>query len=376
MNQPATLFFPDTTKVPETATGLLLLFNKIFYYLPVEPESESAEQNDFLCEKGLYQGYAPAPLGDDRDRFDRTIRELQGNLYDYGERLRGLSVASLTAAGLSDNDETSVSSLVSAILPSHEQKTEKNSAAAKEQHYLWQARIVLKLAEDFDRKKEEIDARLAELSQSEDTLLSSLIGDDTDDELEKTPPVTDGGLRTRTDPSGQRLKAWSHLFLADSHNNQTPAPCILSTTRRDVVDIVFDAYEKRCRQQPRLLFSIPVPNLQDMNGDELVSNLDAFRTEAQGILDQVGKMLIDAAMGARKCPTAQEEHVEPDWLAAWSEPLGQHFPSSGDNHGRLTVYCLADTSLTELLAQMLNLTGDEETVLGRFSTGLIALLEA
>ena len=244
MNQSNTLFFPDT-RVPETAAGLLLLFEKIFFYLPAEPGPAAVGESDLFCDMGLYQGFAPAPLGDDLDRFDRTIRELQVNLYDYGERLRRLSVASLTAEHSSDNDETSVSSLVSAILTNHEPIAEKEPSAGKERNELWQARIVLKLAESYDREKEEIDARLAKLSLRENEMLSRLTGDDKDEGLGKIPSAPGGGLWTQTDPLRQRIKAWSHLFLADSENNQTHAPYILSTTRLDVVEILFDAYEER-----------------------------------------------------------------------------------------------------------------------------------
>jgi hypothetical protein len=90
--------------------------------------------------------------------------------------LKGLSVASLTAERSPDNDETSVSSLVSAILTNHNPKAEKKSSANKEGDELWRARIVLKLAESYDREKEEIDARLAEFSRRKDEILIRLSG--------------------------------------------------------------------------------------------------------------------------------------------------------------------------------------------------------
>jgi hypothetical protein len=375
MNQSTTIFFPDTTRVPETAAGLLLLFEKIFYYLPAEPGPESAEQNDFLCEKGLHQGYAPAPLGDDLDRFDRTIRELQANLYDYTERLKGLSVASLTAERSPDNDETSVSSLVSAILTNQRPSTEKqSSAAAQERNELWQARIVLKLAESYDREKEEIDTRLAQISQSEGRILTSLTGDNTDEKLDKIPTVSGEGLRTKTDPFRQRIKAWSRLFLADSENDRTHSPYILSTTRRDVIEILFDAYEERCEQQPGVVFSIPLPDLRGMNGDEFVSRRNAFRTDARDILDQVQKVLMDTATGIMQCPAGKSEHVDPDWLTTWADTLKRHFPVADSNHCRLTVYCLDNTPLADLLAYTPQTIGNDKADQTPYPTGLIALL--
>jgi hypothetical protein len=376
MNPTTTLFFPDTTRIPETAAGLLLLFENIFYYLPAEPGPESVGESYFFCETGLHQGYAPAPLGDDLDRFDRTIRELQTNLYDYAERLKGLSVASLTAERSPDNDETSVSSLVSAILTHQSPTTEKqSSAAAQERNELWQARIVLKLAESYDREKEEIDARLEQLSHSEGQILSSLTGDDTDEKLDKIPTVTGEGLRTKTDPLSQRIKAWSRLFLDDSDNDRTQSPYILSTTRRDVVQILFDAYEERCKQQPGIVFSIPLPDLRGLKGDELVNSRDAFRADTRDILDQVQKVLMDTATGVMRCPAGKSEHIDPDWLTTWAETLGRHFPSADSNHGRLTVYCLDNTPLADLLSHTLQTIRHDKAVPNRYPTGLIALLD-
>jgi hypothetical protein len=376
MNQSTILFFPDTTKLPETAAGLLLMFEKISYYLPAEPEPAAVGESDLFCELGLYQGYAPAPLGDDLDRFDRTIRELQTNLYDYAERLKGLSVASLTAKRSPDNDETSVSSLVSAILTNQGPTTEKlSSTAARERNQLWQARIVLKLAESYDREKEEVNARLAKLSHSENRILASLAGDDTDERLDKIPTVSGEELRTKTDPLRQRIKAWSRLFLADSENNRTHAPYILSTTRLDVVEILFDAYEERCKQPPGILFSIPLPGLQGMTGDEFVSSCDAFRTDAQNIVAHVQKLLMDTASGIMPCPAGKSEDVDPDWLTTWAKKLERHFPSADSNHGRLTVYCLDDTSLADLLTHGLQTAKSDKPAPGRYPTGLIALLD-
>lgn len=374
MNQAKTLFFPDTSRVPEKTTGLLLLFEKIFYYLPVEPGPESVGKNDFFSETGLYQGYAPAPLGDDLDRFDRTIRELHTNLHDYTERLRGLTVASLIAEPSPDTDETSVSSLISAILTNRESTTEKQSStAAQERNRLWQARIVLKLAESYDREKEEVDARLAQLSQSEEQILTSLTGDDTDEKLDKIPTLSSEELRTKTDPLRQRIKAWAHLFLADSENNRIHSPYILSTTRRDVAKVLFEAYEEHGKKQPGIVFSIPLPDLRGMTGEEFVNSRAAFRIDARDILNHVQKVLIDTASGVVKCPDGKSEWVDLEWLVKWADTLERFFPSPAGNHGRLRVYCFDNTSLADLLVLGLQTTGNDKHAPSPYPTGLLAL---
>ena len=195
-----------------------------------------------------------------------------------------------------------------------------------------------------------------------------------DEKLEKIPTVTGEGFRTKTDPLSQRIKAWSRLFLADSDNDQTQSPYILSTTRRDVVELLFDAYEERCKQQPGIVFSIPFPDLRGMTGNEFVGNRDAFRADARDILDQVQKVLMDTATGVMQCPAGKSEHVDPDWLTTWAETLERHFPSADSNHGRLTVYCLDNTPLADLLTQTLKTVGNDKAVPNRYPTGLIALL--
>jgi hypothetical protein len=163
--------------------------------------------------------------------------------------------------------------------------------------------------------------------------------------------------------------------MADAENNQTHVPYILSTTRQDVVELLFDAYEERCKQQPVILFSIPFPDPQGMTGDEFVNNCDAFRTDARDILDHVQKLLMDTATGIRPCPAGDDDQaLDLDRITAWTETLGGNFPSPAGNHGRLTVYCLDDTPLADLLALSLQTTGNDKPAPGPYPTGLIALL--
>jgi len=373
MNQPTTLYFPDTVGVPESAARLLLFFDKMYYYLPAESGPPTPEER----ERGRCQGYAPAPLGDDLDRFNRAIRDLQTNLYDSSERLRHSLAASFTAGKKPDRDELSVGSLVAAMSCGPGPKIEKQSHTDDRRHELWRARIILKLAEGYDREKEEIDARLANLARSEQEILASLRGEEQGTRFSEIPlPGTDDGLHPKIDPLRQRMRAWTTLFLSDAQNNPIKAPCILSTSRRDVVALLLESYTERTQRQPGILFSLPVPGSGALLAETLANGRDAFRAAVSEVLDYLRKMLEDAATGRTSCPNdTGEETLDHTRMAVWTEALRRHFPSRHGSQGLLTVYCLNDSTPADFLAGTFLPSRQRRIVTDSQSSVLIAYLK-
>ena len=379
MNQPVTLYFPDTISVPEAAARLLLFFEKVYYYLPAESGENGRGKPDLLRELGLYQGLVPAPLGNDLDRFNRAVRDLQTNLYEYGERLHHLAAASFAAGKIPDHDEISVSSLIAAMSSGSGagSKVGEPPSFDTRQHELWQARIVLKLAESYDREKEEIDARLAKLAHFEQEIVSSLKGEDQDERFDEiTLPGPVEGLHTKADPLRQRMRAWTSLYLADTHNELSQAPDILSTSRRDVVALLLEAYTERTQQQPEILFSLPVPGRSSLEVETLAGNRDAFRFEVSEVLDYLQKLISDTATGKMPCSTGvEDETLDRDRLAVWTDALRRHYPPKGNSQGLLTVYCLENTCLADLMERTFLPSRQQRSVTNRPSTGLIAYLD-
>jgi hypothetical protein len=376
MNQATTLYFPDTICVPDAAARLLLFFDKMYYYLPAESGPTAAGDRDLLQERGLCQGYVPAPLGSDLDRFNRTVRDLQTNLYEYGERLQHLAAASFAAGKIPDLDEISVSSLVAAMSSGPGPRVEKPAQLDDRQHELWQSRIILKLAEGYDRDKEEIDARLAKLVRSEQVILASLKGEDEDERFADLPlPGPVEGLQTKADPLRQRMRAWTSLFLADANKDLREAPAVLSTSRGDVIALLLEAYTERTQRQAGILLSLPVPGRSAMPAETLIAGRDAFRAEVREVFDSLLKLLEGAAVGRAVCPAdAKKETLGRERLAVWTEALRHHFPSPVNSQGLLTVYCLENTPLAGLLAQTFLPSRHRRSVTDRRPTVLIAHL--
>jgi hypothetical protein len=377
MNQPTTLYFPDTIDVPEAAARLLLFFDKMYYYLPVESEPVATDEPDPLWAQGLCQGYAPAPIGDDLHRFNRAIRDLQTNLYDYGEKLQQLAAASFITAKKPDHDELSVGSLIAAMSGGPGPKAEKQSQPDDWQQKLWQARIILKLAEGYDREKEEIDARLAILSRSEQEMLDSLKGDDEGERFDEIPlPGPAEGLQPKADPFRQRMRAWTTLFLADAQNDPMKAPCILSTSRRETAVFLLEAYTEHTQRQPGILFSLPVPGRGSLPAEDLIGKRDAFRAEVYEVLGYLQKLLAETAAGTTPCPAGVEEKtIDRARLELWTEALRRHFPDRDSSQGLLTVYCLDNTTLVDFLTATFPPSRQRRTVTDSQSTGLIAYLD-
>jgi len=370
MNQLTTLYFPDTVSAPEAEARLLLFFDKMYYYLPAESRPTA------MGEPGLCQGYVPAPLGDDLDRFNRAVRELQANLYEYGERLQHSFAASFAAGRTPDHDEISVGSLVAAMSGRPWPKAEKPSLPDDRQHELWQARIILKLAESYDLKKGEIDVRLAKLARSEQEILASLKGEDHDERFEDIPlSGAVEGLQTKADPLRQRMRAWTSLFLADAKNDLGGTPAILSTSRRDVLALLLEAYTERTQRQPGILFSLPVPGRNVLPAATLVGGRDAFRDAVSEVLDSLQKLLEDTATGRAVRPAGgREETLDRDRLQVWTEALRRHFPTPVTSQSRLIVYCLENTPLADLLTLTFLPSRHRRPDADRQQTGLLAYL--
>jgi hypothetical protein len=372
MNQPTTLYFPDTVAVPEAAARLLLFFGKIYYYLPIESEpTATEEQPQRLC-----QGYTPAPLGDDLDRFNRAIRDLQTNLSDYGERLQQLAAASFGVGKRPDNDEISVGSLIAAMSSDPGPTAKKQSQPDEWQQELWQARVILKLAEWYDRETAEIDARLAKLANSEQEIFASLKGDDDGERFDGIQlPGPAEGLHPKADPLRQRMRAWTSLYLADAKNDPLKAPCILSTSRRDAAAFLLETYTERTQRQPGIVFSLPIPGRCSLPTGALVNKRETFRSEVYEVLDYLQNLLQDTLTGRMPCPAGGDAGtLDRTRLKVWTEAIRRHFPVQDRESCRLTVYCLENMTLADFLAGTFLPSRQRRPITNNQPTGLIAYL--
>jgi hypothetical protein len=342
MTRLTTLFFPDTIMEPAVRNRLLLFFEKVNYYLPAEEETTTAANPH--C-----QGYAPVPLGDDLENFQRTIKDILTNVYDYGQRLHLLSLASMVSGPESEDGENSVSSLAAAIRTSGRRDPDRPSESEK----LWRARLVLKLAERLDRDQENIDNQLLQLIRSHQAMLARLRG--IDGEMLEDTDLSSATKDAWSQPGRDiflRMQAWTHLYLADPAPLSSQTAPILTTRHQAAIDLLSATYGKHFNRQPEVLFSIPLPDPRHTADKDLPGRLNDFRAETEDILRNASTVLNRTAAGEIPCQEGCSLPLfDHEKTAAWQSALERCFPAAATGPGRLTIYCLERVSPAAILSK-------------------------
>ena len=177
MNTFDTLYFPDTVLPLYQQFPLALFFNTIHLLQPVEAkedENDSSDPGSYpFTEKGFCQVHTPSKLGVDRDRFLHLLHDIRNKKDAYVEQLSYLTLASLSApASRGDNSKQAI---LSSLLQGMEQDTDARDE--QERLALWQARLVLKIAEILDQEEEELALQLAAIDDREIDLFRTLQGE-------------------------------------------------------------------------------------------------------------------------------------------------------------------------------------------------------
>lgn len=350
MNPLTTLFFPDTVIAPETVAQLLLFFEKIYHYLPAEQQAGTApDEGSPYVSGGLCLGYPPVPLGEELDRFQKTIRDLEINVNEYGHRLQFLSLVSSAPAGRPDLDEKSISSLVGKL----RNIQQNGDAAATPEHdpdaELWKARIVLKLAERFDAIHNEIRQGLAGLADREHNMFKALKGLEEDGE-DMLPEAGLGGILP-AEPSIMlhRMKSWSRLFVAEQKAGGSPAQHWLTTAaNREAALPIFDAYAACFKSEAVVLFGLPLPSITEP-ADVALDKRASFHAAMGELRDFFHNFLWQISTGERPAPessTGQSPAARE--ISAWTAALQDHFALSDSPASLLSFYCFPHITLPAL----------------------------
>ena len=360
------LLFPQTEPSVHDIGNLLFFFNSLSYYLPTESDAEDIyEQNLF---KNICTGYAPAPLGEDLTRFNRLIREMESSRPDDLTRLFSSAISPITTGQIRDMDEASTGSVLSAL-----QKDIVKDAQVLHKERLWQARLILKLAEILDRKEIEVRQGLARVSSDERKVFASLGGlseTEPGDPTQLSAPVKLRHLKDKVEyPEGSssggsamlislRIKAWAELFLADSSPN---LPFIIVTTSPDSGSILLDGYENTWRKTPHKLFSISIPTFPGLGtsesaNKEYFSSRNNLRLAAKEELKLFESFLSETAVLQ---DTSSDRHpglsLQPEHIAAWEGKIKIEFPGPATGYQKLDFYCFPGISPTTLLQRLFHL---------------------
>lgn len=271
------LCFPDTLVTTASVSQELFFFDRIDFYQSTE--SESDDNLDPLADLKLCAGYPPAPLGDDLERFRMLLSELKGN---EGEFYSGV-LSSMTLDYLGNRDGEKTWELISSL--QRQGKTGKDKKARNREEILWQARLLLKLAEIIQREEEAMEISMASVADQERDLFRQLKDGDINDPDEPlaVKPATVARPSGRTGPL---LKAWGQLFLADRQPHG-----ILTTNNAEVALTILDVEESLAGQAPKRAVKLILPSPLMMDG--FSGKREDFRSGATDILNDFAGLLGD-----------------------------------------------------------------------------------
>ncbi|MDH5299166.1 MAG: hypothetical protein OEV91_09120 [Desulfobulbaceae bacterium] len=337
------LLFPDTMPTWAATTPLLLLFSAVTQYRPTESNRDLPPP--VPAAPGLCRSHAPLPLGDDLDRFLRLVKDLRGHAAEY----YGSFLSTLSPGGTRFQEE-SVQQVIAAM--TRGSATAPTPAAVDET--IWQARLLLQLAEELHREEAELALHLAKVAAMQQQMLHSLRGDDEEEEEEEEEELALPGVAAEPARSPIRTtllcRAWSRLFVADRQPGQ---PEILATANSEAAELVLDTYAKLRNAPPATLCRLPLPCLTGMDEEGYLGRRAAFRAGAADTLTALFTAM-EEAMENGQAPGAHWSQLADQWTTA----VAAHF-SGTTGGGQLEITLLPGVSLTTLCGQM-GRTGDEQ----------------
>jgi hypothetical protein len=362
-----TLLFPDTDICKDRLYPLLLFFSPMHFLQPIEtdPERDKQADCDIFMEQGLCQGHTPVPLEKNRQRFVHLIRDIRERKDDYGAQLASLTMAAMSTPPSARRGE-SKNEIISSLLSSHSLAT----SSSDEEIELWQARLVLAIAEILERDEHELQQNLNMLDSQELEMFRSLQGDDRDEdhpfaELQRIK----ARLETRRPQAEKnRFKAWLQLM----KRFQWQEDLFWLATSQDSADQIFNLFEKKTGGMAIPVLSLPLPAHINISTAYLVKQIKDFQQDTRHIHLEIKNGLENLARIVDYDPGSDEMLLPgtTDWVEKWNMILEDHFPAS--NHGRsaVTIYILPDHPIADLLS--LNLLKPDGA---GFKHGLLGVLK-
>ena len=360
------LLFPKTEPSVHDIGRLLFFFNTLSYYLPTESATEDSYDHNLF--KDLCNGYVPAPLHEDLTRFNRLVREMANSRPDDLSRLFSSAKSPVATGQIRDKDEASTGNVLAAL-----QKDDAKEAQIQHKERLWQARLILKLAELHDRREIEVRKGLARVFSDEQKIFASLEG------LNEENPGDPAQLpdqETLCHPKGKvefpedyslggsamllslRIKAWAELFLTDPSPN---LPFSIVTTSPECGNIILDGYENSWRKTPQKLFSLSIPTSPDLGtsvsaAKQYISNRNKLHLAAKEELKYFESFLRETAVSQNSSSDKdlgrgiEQEHVD-----AWEEKIKLEFTRPETGYQKLDFYCFPGISTAALLQRLFHL---------------------
>lgn len=327
MNHLSLLLGPDTQPAVDDCQALLLLASHVTYYQSLADDPTPAGLAG-LSAAGLCQGRTPVDLGEHTPRFRQLLQELGRTGGDF---YRG-SLAALARANEPHAEEAAVWSLIATM----RQQGNRAPEAEQELETVWNALLLLKLAEQYLAEEREVAAELAAVSQKEAALFEELKGDEEFAAQLAAMEAEEEAAASRLDRD-KVTRAWGQLFLRD----ETEFP-LLALSHPGPALLLLDLAAALSDTQPVALLTLPVPLLAEA---EFAKAHAQWQKEEAAMLAELRGLLLTFA---------REGSVAPEQCNAlgqqWETAYQRHF--AGKPQRLLTISALPGTSLGALFTRL------------------------
>ncbi len=319
-----TLLFPETAPLPAQCQPLHLFFATLFH-LGLDEQKEADSQR--LQRKTWLKTLYPAPLGDDRQRFLYLLNNIRNRKDDYSAQLSQLTLASFSAEPQFAESRTEI---IQTMLETRKKK-EKDNTSEEE---IWQARLVLAIAEIVRQQRRDITQAMQELALEENQLISSLQGEFEDFEdkeislTEQTDYEPASSFNNAT--TANIFKAWLTLVSRGKTLLPRPKTTIWTATQREIADILIENHHKREGRPPLTGIILHLPKHLENTENEQHS-IAAFKKEAEPLQAEIGKLLTEDPAGP-----GQTERT--DLTVPWKQMVNRFFPEKTYGKATLTFY--------------------------------------
>jgi hypothetical protein len=350
MNTHDTLYFPSTAVFSGSQYPIYLLFEKLHILQPIEAEeTDTTVAADLFINNGFCQAHTPCPLGDNRKRFLHLIGDIKNRKDDYAAQLSSLTMAAMSAPQHKDDDTTQeiISSLLGTQGIKDQEEREEAIAVA-----LWQARLVLKIAEILDQEEEEIAEQLALLDDREADLFRQLHGEDTENHEEEDILRELLELRDKINhPSASvirnRFRAWKQLFVA----GDLPDWPVWTTSFSEAADILLEQYEAMQGRPALEIGQFALPASIGRQQQEALERITSFRSNNADLLARVASDLTAVVSMRQDEDEAQFPREGAVVSGEWAEIMDKNFPAEIFGRTLVTAYLLPGQSFSSILGK-------------------------
>lgn len=344
-----TLYFPGTKIYSAQQYPMFLLPGKIHVLQPIEdtPLSDELELVDTFIKNDFCQAYTPAPLGENRERFLHLIRDISERKDDYAAQLSQLTLAALSNP--KKDKYESRGNIISTLIGSHGVAAD---AKEKTETELWQARLVIVLAQMLEKEEEDLGRNLSILEDSEAAVLQNLHGDDLIDEenpFADLQQLKKSMVSAGSSSAQRRFVAWARLQ-REEKSSLKDVPNFM-TDNQDCVAFLLEKYLERVGTPAPTITTFSIPALTGWNPEEVVEAICTFREERADLVHNIETLITGA------------EPVQDVIIGQWHEAIDQSFPE--DKYGRKTVsvYSFENCSCIDLLSDTTETTGVHGTLI-------------